>query len=305
VRNVNVDADGDEIMGVDGGEELVSEEDAGLTLSEETLKQIELRKGKVHLLDIRRFNSNNSFLEIRQRILSGRVDEAVDLVHTHFPTVLTRSSLDMGTDDDCYLLPNQKRRKVDPDTSPGSNPAAIRFLTSTTVDPLHLNLNLRILAFTEACRTVPLPYHPPSVISSLSGSPSLSDIDSDIDEGEEPALTTSLIPDETTDPIAHQQHLSNLIERVKKLYGLANALPKESDRKTYGEELKQVGGLLAYKVPEESPMARYLSQERREAVADQINAAVLCKSSSSLGGGCNGILTSLDRPDPTFRCVQA
>jgi hypothetical protein len=44
--------------------------------------------------------------------------------------------------------------------------------------------------------------------------------------------------------------------------------------------LDQVGGLLAYKVPEKSPMARYLSQGRREAVADQINAAVLCKPSA-------------------------
>ena len=204
----------------------------------------------------------------------------MDLLHTHFPTVLARSSLDTGTGDDSYFFPNQKRRKVDLPTSSGSNPGTIQFLTSTTVDPLHLNLNLRILAFTEACRTVPLPYPPPSVISSLSGSPSLSDIESDIDEGEEPALATSLIPDQTTDPIAHQQHLSNIIARVQKLHVLARALPKESDRKTYAEELNQVGGLLAYKVPEESPMARYLSQERREAVADQINAAVLCKSPS-------------------------
>lgn len=180
----------------------------------------------------------------------------------------------MGTGDDPYLFPNQKRRKVDPDTS---NPATIQFLTSTTVDPLHLNLNLRILAFTEACRTVPLAYPPPSAISSLSGSPSLSDVDTDIEEGDDPAPT--LIPDERTDPFARQQHLSSLITRMQKLHIVANALPKESDRKTYGEELNQVGGLLAYKVPEGSPMARYLSQERREAVADQINAAVLCKPS--------------------------
>ena len=183
--------------------------------------------------------------------------------------------------DDSHFFPNQKRRKVDPRTSPGSNPAMIHFLTSTTVDPLHLNLNLRILAFTEACRTIPLPYPPPSAISSLTGSPSPSDIDTDIDDEED--ATLSLIPDEAADPIAHQQHLTNLITRIQKLYVLANALPKESDRKTYAEELDQVGGLLAYKVPEESPMARYLSQGRREAVADQINAAVLCKSSLPYG----------------------
>lgn len=160
----------------------------------------------------------------------------------------------------------------------------IQFLTSTTVDPLHLNLNLRILAFTEACRTVPLPYPPPSPISSLTGSPP-SEIDTDIDDGDEPAPTLDLIPDEATDPVARQQHFGNLITRIQKLYVLANALPKESDRKTYAEELNQVSGLLAYKDPEKSPMARYLSQGRREAVADQINAAVLCESSSLLDDG--------------------
>ena len=207
----------------------------------------------------------------------------MDLLHTHFPTVLTKPSLDTEMDGDSHVFPNQKRRKVDPRASPGSNSAMIQFFTSTTVDPLHLNLNLRILAFTEACRTIPLPYPPPSAVSSLTGSPSPSDIDTDIDDEDE--ATQSLIPDEATDPIAHQQHLNSLITRIQKLYVLANALPKESDRKTYAEELDQVGGLLAYKVPEKSPMSRYLSQGRREAVADQINAAVLCKSSSLFGEG--------------------
>ena len=224
----------------------------------------------------------------------------MDLLHTHFPTVLTRSSLDAEMDDDSYLVPNQKRRKVDPNTPPSPNPATIQFLKSTTVDPLHLNLNLRILAFTEACRTVPCPYPPSSLMSSLTGSPSLSDVDTDIDVGDEPAEAPDLIPDEATDPIAHQQHLDNLITRIQKLYVLAKALPKESDRKTYTEELNQVGGLLAYRVPEESPMARYLSQERREAVADQINAAVLCELSHFCRWGFSIPLTPSHRPDPTF-----
>ncbi|KAF9646402.1 hypothetical protein BDM02DRAFT_3156563 [Thelephora ganbajun] len=263
VRNVNVDPDGDEIMSGDGKDELASGEDTELILSEDTLKQIELRK------------------EIRQKILSGRVDEAVDLLHAHFPTVLTRSSLDTEMDDDSYFFPNQKRRKVDPHAPSIPSPSTIQFLRSTTVDPLHLNLNLRILAFTEACRTIPLPYPPPSVVPSLAGSPSLPDVRTGIDDGGGPVPTPGLIPDESTDPIAHQQHLINLITRIQKLYVLANTLPKESDRKTYAEELDQVGGLLAYKIPEKSPMTRYLSQGRREAVADQINAAVLYQTQHS------------------------
>lgn len=65
MRNVNVDADGDEVMSGDGGDELVSEEDAGLILSEESLKQIELRKGEVHILDARHSRSNYSFRGVR------------------------------------------------------------------------------------------------------------------------------------------------------------------------------------------------------------------------------------------------
>jgi hypothetical protein len=51
VRDVNVDADGDEIMTGDGREDLASGEDTSLILSEDTLKQVELRKGETHIFD--------------------------------------------------------------------------------------------------------------------------------------------------------------------------------------------------------------------------------------------------------------
>lgn len=47
-----MDADGDEIMTGDGREELASGEDAGLILSEDTLKHVELRKGETRIFDI-------------------------------------------------------------------------------------------------------------------------------------------------------------------------------------------------------------------------------------------------------------
>lgn len=56
-------------------------------------------------------------------------------------------------------------------------------------------------------------------------------------------------------------------------------ISKPSDREQYREELKNVAGLLAYTVPEKSLMSRYLSQERREAVAEQINSAILSSCS--------------------------
>ena len=69
-----------------------------------------------------------------------------------------------------------------------------------------------------------------------------------------------------------------LLTTAQKLYALLNTLPNPDDRATYLKELENVGGLLAYKVPEESSMAKYLTLERREAVADQINRAILSKS---------------------------
>ena len=44
----------------------------------------------------------------------------------------------------------------------------------------------------------------------------------------------------------------------------------------YLNELGSVGGILAYKFPEESPLAVYMSQARREGIADQIDSAILC-----------------------------
>ena len=69
-----------------------------------------------------------------------------------------------------------------------------------------------------------------------------------------------------------------LLTTAQKLYALSNTLPNPVDRATYLKELENVGGLLAYKVPEKSSMAKYLTLERREAVADQINRAILSKS---------------------------
>jgi len=95
-------------------------------------------------------------------------------------------------------------------------------------------------------------------------------------DGDWPPETPALYDPE--DPVAYDQHLNSLLSRVKKLYASANALREPIDRGTYLEELGQVGGLLAYRVPEKSPMAKYLSQARREAVADQINSAILYRT---------------------------
>jgi hypothetical protein len=65
VRNVSVDADGDEIMSGDGRAELVSEEDSGLVLSEDTLKHVELRKGESRIVATRSFRPDHALLAAR------------------------------------------------------------------------------------------------------------------------------------------------------------------------------------------------------------------------------------------------
>lgn len=74
--------------------------------------------------------------------------------------------------------------------------------------------------------------------------------------------------------------LSNaqLLHRAQSLYSEVNRLSQANDRAMYLGELGQVGGILAYTVPERSPLAMYMTQARREAVADQIDSAILCKS---------------------------
>lgn len=209
----HLDADGDEVMQpADGGSSLPG-------LSEEVLKQADQRA------------------EIRQLLLSGKVDEATDLLNTHFPAVL-----------------NMTEAMEPPKTS------SLTYVAPTSVDPAHLLLNLRIQAFIESCRTVPLKYPPAQTESPPPKSQKRS--------------SQALHED---DPEARDQQTA-LLKNAQKLYALANHLPCVDDREKYVKELQNVLGILAYIVPEESSVARYLSQERREAVADQINSAILYRT---------------------------
>jgi hypothetical protein len=66
-----------------------------------------------------------------------------------------------------------------------------------------------------------------------------------------------------------------MIHQGQKLYALLNQISHPAEKELYEKELVNVGALLAYPEPETSPLARYLSMERREAVAEQINKAIL------------------------------
>ncbi|KAL6300121.1 hypothetical protein BKA93DRAFT_544072, partial [Sparassis latifolia] len=193
------------------------------------------------LLDTETFEERLSLGELRKDIriliLSGQVDEATVLLNKHFPSVLS---------EDAEILPASKT--ID----------HLEWIPSTSVDPTHLALNLRILAFIEASRTVPLPYYLPGT------KPSTPPIIADR-------------PGEENDPAAPEGDSAEerQLHRAQNLYAEANRLPSASDRALYLHELGRVSALLAYRVPESGPTAEYMTPERREAVANQIESAIL------------------------------
>jgi hypothetical protein len=211
-----LDADGDEVIEDAASEDIVGAHNSGESF-EDQLRQIELRN------------------EIRTHIMSGRVDEATAMLDQHFPSVLSEES-------DAY-----EQRPTTNNTE---------YVSSTSTEPAHLNLNLRILAFSEACRTIPLNYSPKA--------------DSSADE----IPADAMITDDEEGVESYDKQMA-LLQRAQKLYAYTTTLPNPVDRDTYLKELENVGGLLAYKVPEKSSISKYLTLERREAVADQISRAIL------------------------------
>ncbi|KAG6333490.1 hypothetical protein ID866_5593 [Astraeus odoratus] len=188
---------------------------------------------------------------IRTHILSGEVEEATIVLNEHFPAVLDES---LGEEADKILS--------DDATSDG-----VQYRT-VNVNPVYVALNLRILAFIEACRTIPLDHSSP-----ISYDPT------DVD------FPTSVMPLEC-DPADEERHQMDLLIKAQKLYAHVNSLQNPTSRAVYQKELNNVGGLLAYKVPEKSPIAKYLSQERRERVAEQIDCAILRTPTVLLASCC-------------------
>ncbi|KAF8911006.1 CTLH/CRA C-terminal to lish motif domain-containing protein [Gymnopilus junonius] len=231
----HLDADGDEIV------ESLNPDGSGFSATvggrrsaerfEQHLREVELRQ------------------EIRTQILSGRVEEAIALLNKHFPSVLSETAASTMVEN------------LGSDSLSSTND--VEYISSTSTEPAHLLLNLHILAFCEACRTVPLEY--PTKQGSMEAYSYLTESE------------TSL------EPAVNQESLEKLLARAQKLYVRMTMLPNPADHATYLKELERVGGLLAYKVPEKSSISKYyLSLERREAVANQINRAILKRTGKPL-----------------------
>ncbi|KIY43605.1 hypothetical protein FISHEDRAFT_9972, partial [Fistulina hepatica ATCC 64428] len=211
----NVDLDGDEIMSSNETDtDETSSDSTTYPLPAELLTQVKQRE------------------EIQNCILSGQVDTAIELLNRYFPTVLKT----------CETSDTQS----EPNTTPVSS-----YLPPTSVEPVHLTLNLRVQSFIEACRTVRLLYPAAST------------------DTPEPASASSSVV------VSLRPSTDVLISKGRKLNALVKTLVDGDDAAAYAREIQSVSGLLAYTVPEDSPLAKYLSQDRRCAVAEQINHAIL------------------------------
>ncbi|KAG8957967.1 hypothetical protein FRC03_009574 [Tulasnella sp. 419] len=185
--------------------------------------------------------------EIIDCLLNGKIEEARQLVNRHFPSVLNTS------------LSNSSINHSDSSTSTSATglmlsasnpPMADNNSCRVSLKPEHLNLNLRIQTFIESVRTKPL--SPSS--STETSSPN----------------SCSGSPPRTLTP-----NPKKALALAQQLYMEVSAIESSKDRNDYMQEVNNVGGLMAYKVPEQSPIAAYLSMKRREAVAEQINSAIM------------------------------
>ncbi|KAI0322249.1 CTLH/CRA C-terminal to lish motif domain-containing protein [Amylostereum chailletii] len=230
----HLDADGDLVVPPPGQSD-------SLPLSPDLLAQVRLRaRSYPSLLLVPAHLASPT--EIQSSILSGRVDDAIQLLNRHFPAVLAPSSADPPP-------PNPAKPSAPSDT--------LHSIIPFSFDPSCLFLDLRILAFLEACRTVPLDPKNPTAPAS------------------EPD-TSSTIPDPTLTPTPDADlHLARLLKHVQELFALAQSLDSAEDRTAYQHELGKISTVLGYKVPEDSPSAKYLAHSRRVTVANEINSAIL------------------------------
>jgi hypothetical protein len=200
----------------------------------------------VQALPSRDIRSLGIIPEIRLAIRCGRIQDAEALIKKYFPSVIN-------------LLPQPPLSRLG---EPGS---AMAYVPQTSVDTHDIVMNLKIQQFIEDCRTVPLPFHP---------------------SNEEPSLpessTSGSAPQNPENPTEAAEKQTALLKAAQKLYAFALVVPDPEHKAAFLKTLAHVAGLLAYKVPEESPIKEYFSQVRRDAVAQQVVTAILCKHISTI-----------------------
>lgn len=197
-----------------------------------------------------------SFPEIKLHILCGRIEDAMQMLNKHFPSVLQ----DPEVEDGIQVINGRFKRNARESPIIRESRPSIRFTSQCSTKPIHLVLNLQILAFIEAARSVPLPYLPSGLSQTCDPSSSRG----------------------TGKFSSSEEQQTALLHHAQRLYAKVQSLSDPRDRDAYRKEMENVVGLLAYRDPENSPMSKYMQQGRRDAVANQINSAILCKSHALL-----------------------
>lgn len=201
------------LLDADGDEVMHSAVDSSWEI-EETLRQADVRG------------------RIRGEIMRGQVDQAISIIKDNFPNVLLQSAL--------YPRPDE--------TVP---PMSIAYVSSTSVQPVHISLNLQTLAFIESARTFPLRYPPDPL-------------------------------EKAPQPVPHNsiEKQSELLMQARKLHAAVKLLRDAESRSVYAQEMENVAGALAYPIPETSAISKYFSLERRQSVAEQVDRAILASLGS-------------------------
>lgn len=213
--------------------------------------------------------------QIKDYIISGQIRQAMDMINTHFPTVLNNPTN------------GSKRSKASSSTNPCEK---VLPANPTSMEPDHLLLNLQIQVFIEAIRSASSSQLAPPSSSSLDarGLPSLASttpgIAASISRAASPAPSTSSSNGSGTSATgtsaALNPALHSALAYAQGLYTSAQRLPSFW-RAMYLKELEQVTALLAYTDVEHSPVRRFLHRSRKVALAEQVNSAILFRGGKS------------------------
>lgn len=175
--------------------------------------------------------------------MAGKIDQAIRKMDKHFPSVLSVS----------------KERSI-----PASKISAASNIP-ISVASTHLALNLRIQSFLELSRTLPFPHPSETPLTST-------------ERIQPPSMASKAGQQATssTDRASQKKKQAALLAAAQSLLIETNRLePKH--RALYLKELTEVSVVMAYPQPELSPAKTYLGMERRQALAEQVDAAILCR----------------------------
>lgn len=250
--------------------------------------------------------------EVRDHIVAGRIKQAIDLCHRHFPTVLDASEAYGTSKNGQRQTPSALGQEKDRANGKGDDESSgverILPANPTSLDPAHLSLNLQIQAFIESVRAastsnatspalasaVSMSSHQgasamPNMHSIVSSTPGIAAAAVSRSASPAPSSTSSTGSATSANGLSGSAHsnggsstqvnpvLHAALRHAQTLYSEVQKLPAYW-RAMYLKELESVTTMLAYTDLERSPVRKYLDQSRRVALAEQINSAIMFRT---------------------------